>query len=305
LNEALLNPRLISDTISSFQELQLAAVLVAALLEFLRGKYRAVTAHTMAYVLSKAERPSPEASATYFSDGARLGNRLVMILSMALETKEDAIVVQDCYGTILEASLHSRIIWEAFVKHPQVLRLHKALLLKDPRQSLQEHVSRKIASVCGGDLPSTCPLTRGEIATQYWAIISAILPDSVHLPTQSHQLFYVAEIVFRAKDEYERDETSLRLNLTKWSDLLLNHKHQEFVGRDEIDHVVFGLTKLILCCILSLKSFKRPLNAGDVMEKIFKKYIFTKRYVVQSIPAYYPEIGRLPCLTAFLNTTRY
>ncbi|KAG9189359.1 ubiquitin carboxyl-terminal hydrolase 34 [Alternaria panax] len=260
LNEALLNPRLISDTISSFQELQLAAVFVAALLEFLR------------------ERPSADASAAYFSDGARLGNRLVMILSMALETNEDATVVQDCYGTILEASLHSRIIWEAFVRHPQVSQLHQVLLLKDSRESLREHVARKIDSVCGGDLPSTCPLTKGEIATQFWTVISAIIPDSVRLPAQSHELFDIAERVFRAKDEYERNEALLRLYLAKWSDLLLDHRHQEFVGRDEIDHVVFGLTKLMLCCILSLKSFKRPLNAGDVMEKIFRKYIFTKSF---------------------------
>ncbi|RYO56763.1 hypothetical protein AA0113_g8466 [Alternaria arborescens] len=258
LNEALLNPRLISDTISSFQELQLAAVLVAALLEFLR------------------ERPSADASATYFSDGTRLGNRLIMILSVALETNEDATVVQDCYAIILEASLHSRIIWEAFIEHPQVPQLHRALLLEDLREPLRQHVAQKIDSVCGGDLPSTCPLTKGEIATQFWAVISAIIPDSVRLPIQSFQLLDIAERVFRAKDEYERNEASLRLYLTKWIDLLLNHKHQEFVGRDEIDHVVFGLTKLISCCILSLKSFKKPLNTGDVMEKIFKKYIFAE-----------------------------
>ena len=167
MNEALLNPRLISDTISSFQELQLAAVLVAALLEFLRGKCHVLISHNMANALCKVERPSADASATYFSDGTRLGNRLIMILSVALETNEDATVVRDCYATILEASLHSRIIWEAFIEHPQVPQLHRALLLEDLREPLRQHVAQKIDSVCGGDLPSTCPLTKGEIATQF------------------------------------------------------------------------------------------------------------------------------------------
>jgi ubiquitin carboxyl-terminal hydrolase 34 len=279
LNEALLNPRLISNTISNFEELQLAAVLVHVLLEFLRGKFPIFDLQVTAYDLCQAERPSPDASAAYFSDGARLGNRLVAILCMALETNEDATVIQDCYGTILEASLHSRVVWEAFVEHPQVLRLHQVLLLSDTRQSVREHVSQKIASVCGGDLPATCPLTKGEIASRFWAVISTILPDSVRLPAQSQQLFDIAEHVFRANDEYTRNESSLRLCLTTWSDILLNHEHQEFVGRDDVDRVVFGLTKLILCCILSLKSLKKPLSAGDTMEKIFKKYIFTKRYV--------------------------
>jgi ubiquitin carboxyl-terminal hydrolase 34 len=277
LNEALLDPRLVSDTISNFQELQLAAVLVHTLLEFLRGKFLIGASQISVHSSSQVERPSRDASAAYFLDGARLGTRLVTILCMALETNEDASVVQNCYATILEASLHSRVIWEAFIEHPEVARLHRALLLSDPRQSVREHVAQKIASVCGGDLPSTCPLSKGEIATQFWTFISAILLDSVRLPTQSQQLFDIAEHVFRAKDEYERDEPSLRLCLTTWSDLLLDHQHQESVGRDDIDHVVFGFTKLILCCILSLKSFKKPLGAGDMMEKVFKKYIFTKR----------------------------
>jgi ubiquitin carboxyl-terminal hydrolase 34 len=252
-------------------------------LEFLRGKFPIVALQVTAYDLCQAERPSPDVSAAYFLDGARLGNRLVTILCMALETNEDATVIQDCYGTILEASLHSRVVWEAFVEHPQVLRLHQVLLLSDPRQSVREHVSRKIASVCGGDLPTTCPLTKGEIASRFWAVVSTILPDSVRLPAQSQQLFDIAEHVFRANDEYTRNESSLRLCLKTWSDILLNHEHQEFVGRDDVDRVVFGLTKLILCCILSLKSLKKPLSAGDTMEKIFKKYIFTKRYVAQIV----------------------
>ncbi|KAF1833521.1 hypothetical protein BDW02DRAFT_377979 [Decorospora gaudefroyi] len=258
LDEALLDPRVIADTISSFQELQLAAVLVNVLLEFLR------------------ERPSPDTSVNYFSDGGRLADRFVTILSVALETGEEASVIEDCYGVILEASLHSRAIWEAFVKNPDMPRLHQILLLHSGRPAIREQIARKIASVCGGDLPSTCPLTKGEIATRFWKVISAILPDSIRHPRQSQQLFGIAEHVFRAKDEYERTEESLRSCLTQWSDLLLNHKHQEFVGRDETDHVVLGFTKLLLYCILSLKSFKKPLNTGNLMEQIFKKYIFTK-----------------------------
>ncbi|CAA9963455.1 Ubiquitin C-terminal hydrolase [Pyrenophora teres f. maculata] len=258
LDAALLNPTLIAEDIASFQELQLATVLVNVLLEFLR------------------ERPSAETSATYFSDGARLANRLVSILSMAIETNEDAMVIHDCYGVILEASLHSRVIWEAFIKHPKVPSLHRLLLLEDPRQSVRENISRKIDSICGGGLPFTCPLSKGEIAGQIWAGISAILPDTVRYPKQSRQLFTMAEHVFRVQDEHERNEGALRMFLATWSDLLLKHKHEEIVGREEIDYVVSGLTKLLLSCIMSLKSFKRSVNAGDIMEQIFKKYIFTR-----------------------------
>ncbi|XP_014552095.1 hypothetical protein COCVIDRAFT_30480 [Bipolaris victoriae FI3] len=273
LNEALLNEKIIGATISSLQELQLAAVIVTVLLDFLR------------------ERPSPDISAGYFSDPARLADRLVSILSMALETNEDATVIQDCYGAIIEASLHSRAVWEAFVEHPETSRLHGILLLEDTRQFVREHVAKKIASVCGGDLPSTCPLAKGEVAVQFWTTISDIIPHSVRHSTQSQQLYGIADHVFRAQDEYKRDENLLRAWLAQWSDLLLVYEHKEVMGRQDTDYVVFGLTKLLLCCILSLKSFKQPVNAGNVMEQIFKKYIFTK-----SLPAIRASNVNIPIL---------
>jgi ubiquitin carboxyl-terminal hydrolase 34 len=283
LTEALLDPRVIGDTISSLQELQLGAVLVGVLLEFLRGKQCDKTSHTLTDISFEVERPSLDMSASYFSDGARLADRLVSILSVALETKEDSSIVQNCYGVILEASLHSRSVWEAFVKHADVPRLHQILLLEDSRQTLRHSIAKKIASVCGGDLPSTCPITKGEIAAHFWITMSTILPDTVRHSMQSEQLFWIAEQVFRAKDEYDRTEELLRASLTQWSDLLLSHEHHEFVGREETDFVVFGFTKLLLCCILSLKSFKKPINAGTLMEQIFKKYMFSIRYVAQAM----------------------
>jgi ubiquitin carboxyl-terminal hydrolase 34 len=195
---------------------------------------------------------------------------------------EDATVAQDLYAVIIEASLHSRAVWEAFTNHQDASRLHHALLLADPRQCVRQHVARKVASVCGGDLPFTCPLTKGEIASSFWSLVSAILPRVEQYPEQAQQLFEISEQVFRANDEYDRNEDVLRSLLVRWGRLLLNHAHKEFVGRDEVDHVVLGFSKLLLCCILSIKSFKKPLNAGDLMEQVFKKYIFVQRYVEKS-----------------------
>lgn len=216
------------------------------------------------------------------------------ILSAAIETNEEAAFVQDAYAVILEASLHSRVVWETFVNNANTASIHEALLLGDSRQPVREHVAKKIASVCGGDLPSTCPLPKGEIASRFWTIISAILSGAVRQPEQSQQLLEIAEHVFRANDEYDRNEESLRSLLLRWSELLLNHNHHAFVGREEIDYVVLGFTKLLLGCILSIKSFKKPLNAGTLMEKIFERYIFVKRYAtpLMDIPATSSQVIR-------------
>jgi ubiquitin carboxyl-terminal hydrolase 34 len=261
LNEALLSPALMSESLEGRYELHTATVLVAILLEFLK------------------ERPRQEISSRYFSDESLFVDRLTKILAVSLKASYDSSAIWNAYGTVLEACLHSRGVWEAFANSSDVLALHQALLLTDPRKQVREHIAQSIASVCGGDLPSTSPLSSSEAAARFWAIISKVLPETIRHPGQSEQLFDIAEQVFRTHDMHDRDEQSLRSSLSCWSDLLLNYKHEEFVGRDEVDHVVLGFTKLLLSCILSLKSFKKPLNAGHLMEHIFRKFLFVPRIV--------------------------
>jgi ubiquitin carboxyl-terminal hydrolase 34 len=195
---------------------------------------------------------------------------------VALQTNVTT-VTQECYATIIEASTYSYAVWEAFWKHPQVLDIHRVLLLTNERQSLREQIKLKILSVCGRHLPSSCPLSTADIASHFWAVVVSILPEAVHEAKQSVQLFELAEHVFRTHDEYERREDTLRSLLRSWSTLLLAHNHTEIPGRYEVDNVVMGFTKLLLGCIPSLKSFKHPLNAGALISSIFQKFIFTRR----------------------------
>lgn len=185
-------------------------------------------------------------------------------------------------------------MWEAFMSNPETPAVHQVLLLTDSRQSLREHITQSITSICGGDLPSTCPLNKAEIAARFWTIISVVLPEAVRHPDQSVQLFELAEHVFRCNDENSRDEESLRSSFATWSDLLFNHKHKEFVGRDETDFVVLGFTKLLLCCVPSLKSFKKALNAAPLMKHIFTKFLFIPRVAEADEPA--PQPAALPVL---------
>ncbi|ORY15157.1 hypothetical protein BCR34DRAFT_623001 [Clohesyomyces aquaticus] len=277
VTEALLNHSLISESITGIQELHLSHVFVNVLLELLK------------------ERPGQEISSKYFTDASSLVDRLLKIMIFSLRATIDAAsTVSTSYAAILEASLHSREVWEAFMGREEVPSLHKALLLTDSRKPLREHIALTIASVCGGDLPSTSPLTSQETAGCYWKVISGILPAAIERPGKSEQLFDIAEQVFRSHDETSRDEDALKASLVAWSGLLLSYKHEEFVGRDEVDFVVLGFTKLLLCCIASLKSFKKPLNAGTLIERIFRKFLFVPK--VTEIEDDTSELGGLPVL---------
>jgi ubiquitin carboxyl-terminal hydrolase 34 len=202
------------------------------------------------------------------------------ILSVALEADGGATVVQTCYAAIIEASLHSRAVWEAFTAHSEVVRVHEMLLLIDGREPMRDHIKLKMVSICGGHLPSTCPLSKAEVVARYWSIVSEVLPKVVQHAEQSVQLFSIAEHVFRTNDEYHRNEEMLRSYMSRWSTLLLGHKHKEIPGGSEVDQVVLGFTKLLQSCVSSLKSFKRPLNASSLIASISEKFVFLDRYVL-------------------------
>jgi ubiquitin carboxyl-terminal hydrolase 34 len=153
--------------------------------------------------------------------------------------------------------------------------VHQVLLLSDPRKKLRENIVRSIASLCGGGLPITSSLTEAETANGFWRIVSAILPQATRYHSQAEQLFFLADQLFRSYDEHFREEQSLRAYLASWGELLLQYQHAELVGRGEVDVVVFGFTKLLLSCVASLKSFKKPLDAVPLMHGIFRRFLFT------------------------------
>jgi ubiquitin carboxyl-terminal hydrolase 34 len=226
----------------------------------------------------------------------------MQILSTAIATPSFATVATEAYATILEASLHSRAVWDAFKDHHDSHHIHERLLLAHPSQAVREQIFRKIAWICGGDLPFTCPITKGETAAHFWTVLSTILPNTIQYAGQSQQLFQLAEQVFRINDEYDRNEQYLRSALAQWSALLLQHEHKVFPGREDVDYVVLGFTKLILNCILSIKSFKKPVNAGSLMTEVFKKFIFASDAATARDSG---EAGSLPILESHTRQELY
>lgn len=201
--------------------------------------------------------------------------RLVELTFAALNYKSDmGLVAYHSYCTIVEASLHSRGIWDSFVEHNKIGQLHGVLLLSDRRKLLREGIAKAISSVCGGGLSPTSAITEADTSTSFWRLISTVLPQAIQFSDQAEQLFDLADQIFRKYDEHNRDEASLRSYLTAWSSLLLEYEHEERVGRDDINAVIIGFTKLLLSCVSSLKSFKKPLNAGPLIEKIWHKFLF-------------------------------
>jgi ubiquitin carboxyl-terminal hydrolase 34 len=280
LDRALLSEKLLGSDAVIADALPLASVFISALLDLLRGIK--VNHLVESAPNNQVERPPSDLSKNYFSDAPALANRLMCILVTATQANDAAKVTQECYATILEASLCCELVWKTFWEHPEVAQIHRRLLLTDQRENLREYVEQKILSVCGGHLPLSCSLDTAEIASRYWSAVANILPSASQAPEQSAQLFELAQHAFRVYDEYHRSEDNLRALLYSWSSLLLAHNHSEVPGQYEADNVVMGFTKLLSCLVPSLKSYKHSLNAGALISSVFRRFLFT-RYVFSPV----------------------
>ena len=83
-----------------------------------------------------------------------LVERLVALLRVASETPLLGLPIAAdltcrCFATILEASLHSSIVWTSFKNRPDISDLMRNLLLDDPRPSVRKGVADAVAGVCG------------------------------------------------------------------------------------------------------------------------------------------------------------
>lgn len=95
----------------------------------------------------------PETAASYFTNETALVSRLVVMLRAAMSTFTNqgfnsSNLARQCFATILEASLHSDLIWHAFTERPDVPEILSSLLIKDGRRDLRKGVVDTILGVC-------------------------------------------------------------------------------------------------------------------------------------------------------------
>ncbi|KAI9815552.1 MAG: hypothetical protein M1827_002686 [Pycnora praestabilis] len=223
------------------------------------------------------EPVSSETSATYFVDGPKLVNRLLSVLKSAkkasLSSDSSVSLTCQCFSTIIEASLHSDSIWADFSHRLDLPDLLRDLLLQDGRPELRKGVADTIVGVCR-TLPRMTKVTAEEFASFFWTILATIIPETINHQSTSEQFFQVSLAVFRSIAESSRDDLDLEEYIRLWGQLLMDHEHEEYVGRESVDFIILGFTNLLKWAINVAKSLKKPLNTGHLMESLFSIHLF-------------------------------
>ena len=111
-----------------------------------------------------------------------------------------------------------------------------------------------------------------------WENTAKVIPHCLqYRNTASQQFFEVATLLFRSTGEAYYGTLDVSSYVHDWSGLLLEHEHEEvgrstpiwllmtddeqFVGREQIDWIVLGLSSLLNWSFQVFKSLGKPLEA--------------------------------------------
>ncbi|EON64461.1 hypothetical protein W97_03693 [Coniosporium apollinis CBS 100218] len=260
LSSAVVDERLISGALDTAHDLEIAQSVTQSLVGFLK------------------ERPPKDISNSYFADSSmanRLAARLIQLLRASLDSSTAVSLALNCYSAMLESCMHSRLMCDAFLHSQDFRELHHRLLLTDTRVALRRGVARLVEANCG-QLPDTAPIATTEAVSFYWSTLRPILRHATGHAKNSLQLFTAAEFVFSRTET--QGEQELREYIQEWGGQLLQFRHNERVGREAVDEVVLGFTKLLTHCVRRLKSQlkspKRQIDVGTLMDQIFATFLF-------------------------------
>ncbi|KAI9723365.1 MAG: hypothetical protein M1812_001249 [Candelaria pacifica] len=220
----------------------------------------------------------PEIAASYFTNETALVSRLMTMLRAAISTSTDqgfnsTNLARQCFATIVEASLHSDVIWKVFTERSDVKEILSSVLTMDGRIDLRRGVADTILGVCAS-VPRATRVPAAGFASYFWRILSDILPETLHYRAYSREFFELSLSVFRYLGELSTESLDLNSCIRNWGNLLLNCGHEEYIGRESEDHFISGLTNLLRWAVQLAKSSKKPLRLGNLLEKVFSTHLF-------------------------------
>lgn len=258
-------------------------------------------------LLALSVRPSTGDSPSRLSDPTNLVKQLLKFMDMgrhltSANLSEAGIqkLICNSFAVLIEASVHDNHFWEVIKQNARLDQLIFALLLDESRQPIRKEIADNVAVVCGplksqkqsakpddedveGPRVPENPTTVDILAT-LWAAFVRTFPRTLEYAHQSQEFFEVALALFRSVAEKSPGDLIFGEYLKQWSDIMLSHQTEEFVGREQVDHIILGFTRLLRLCLELAESTDTPVDTFDLIEKLFNNYLFPDLSMESSNP---------------------
>lgn len=231
----------------------------------------------------------------YFPHPSDLSSRLVSFMhfnrfSSGFGEGVSAIrLIVNSFSVLVEASLHDPRVWHSVNQGTQVKELIFLLLLSALEPDLRKGVVEIVLATCDassppkqvsklnqadGAKPPASPITV-EILSTLWTAMTDLFPESLAYSRSSQEFFDAALALFRTVSTLSPVDTPrLGEYLHRWGGILLQHRTEEFVGRELVDYVVLGFVHLLKMCLSLADSPSILANTRYLMVQLFTTYLF-------------------------------
>ncbi|KAL8927422.1 MAG: hypothetical protein Q9172_001353 [Xanthocarpia lactea] len=242
------------------------------------GENRAVAGLVECLLRFLKEAARTDSSNKTLSDKGPLVERLFSLGDLADDSKElpvAASLICGSLGCLLEASLHSKSFFQSFKNAGRFQGLLQKALLQDQRQPIRLGTARAISSIC--DHPTLESSKKHDFASYCWESLVTIIPETLQHGRYAEDFYGVATTILRNLEDPYRQNLDLTAYVQAWTNLLLEHHHDESASRDNLDRVIYGISDLIQWCIQYIKSMKKPLKiSGNLMELLLRAHLFPR-----------------------------
>lgn len=108
----------------------------------------------------------------------------------------------------------------------------------------------------------------------FWCCMNDLLADIADDETTARAVSDVALVLLQCNTELLSDQASVRSLVEKIVDLLRKIQPEESFNSSSFDHRVRFLCVLLRFCVVQMKSFKQPLDLGQVALELFRSLLF-------------------------------
>ena len=211
-----------------------------------------------------------------FTDAPTVERRLIRICALAISHNRLGSLLWDSFELCIDLMLCSEAVWKEFTKNTYVIDIHERLLLGHPEAAPRRHTAQMLQRKLT-QWPDSASTSLRSYATSVWRTVSRFIPRAVHTPQRAAEIFDVALCSYKSlltlKSLTNEEVTSL---FRFWSTLLLEYHHEEFVGRDEPDAVLRGLSSLLFFTVESFPDISASKEKTSLMEHVWWKFLFQK-----------------------------
>ncbi|KAL2832877.1 hypothetical protein BDW59DRAFT_138793 [Aspergillus cavernicola] len=209
-----------------------------------------------------------------------------------------------CYtfAVLIEGSVRDPGFWAAIKQQVKFDQLLFSLLIKESRQPIRKGIADNIALVCSTSKQLKKPKLPAQEATEtresaisenpgridilatIWDAFVLTFPRVLDFPTQSQEFFEVAYAVFCSVAERSPRDLIFSEYLKQWGNIMLSHRTKEFVGRDPVDHIILGFSRLLKSCLDIASLSNITIDTFNLSEQIFDTYLFPDLSMPSSEP---------------------